>query len=138
MALDVESIASGAATATQIRAAYEALNSKADGFEYCVREFINSLLELVGSDAEVSFTRSMIVNTAEDINSILAAAPYLSESYIVNKLLDLLGDGDQAENVLKERAEAELKMMGMGGTADESSESEGTSEPGEENPQDLQ
>lgn len=138
MALDVESIASGAATATQIRAAYEALNSKVDGFEYCVREFINLLLELVGSDAEVSFTRSMIVNTAEDINSILAAAPYLSESYIVNKLLDLLGDGDQVEDVLNERAEAELKMMGMGGDADESSESEGTSEFGEENSQDLQ
>lgn len=138
MALDVESIASGAATATQIRAAYESLNSKADGFEYCVREFINSLLELVGSDAEVSFTRSMIVNTAEDINSILAAAPYLSESYVVNKLLDLLGDGDQVDKVMDERAEAELKMMGMGGTADESGESESNGEPGEENPQDLQ
>ena len=100
MALDVDSIASGAATATQIRAAYEPLNSKADDFEYCVREFIDSLLELTGIDAEVTFTRSMIINTAEDVNCILSAAQFLSQEYVTNKILDLLGDGDQAEKML--------------------------------------
>ena len=102
MALDIENIASGAATATQIRAAYEPLNSKADDFEYCVREFIAGLLEIAGLDAEVSFTRSMIVNTAEDINSIIAAAQFLSQEYVTRKILDTFGDGDQAETMLDE------------------------------------
>lgn len=102
MALDIENIASGAATATQIRAAYEPLNSKVDDFEYCVREFIAGLLEIAGLDAEVSFTRSMIVNTAEDINSIIAAAQFLSQEYVTRKILDTFGDGDQAETMLDE------------------------------------
>lgn len=105
MALDVESIASGAATATQIRAAYEPLNSKADDYEYCIREFISALLDITGIEAEVSFTRSMIINTAEDINSVLAAAQFLSTDYVTKKILDILGDGDQAEEMLDQLEE---------------------------------
>lgn len=113
MALDVESIASGAATATQIRAAYEPLNAKCDDFEYCVREFIQSLLELTGIDSEVSFTRSMIVNVAEDISNIIQASNYLSPDYVTKKILDILGDGDQAEDMLKEMSENELNTFNM-------------------------
>lgn len=113
MALDVDSIASGAATATQIRAAYEPLNSKCDDYEYCVVEFISNLLDIVGLDAEVSFTRSMIINTAEDINSLLAASPYLDQNYVTQKILNIFGDGDQAETMLNEMETNELNRFGM-------------------------
>jgi hypothetical protein len=112
MALDVESIASGAATATEIRAAYEPLNAKCDDFEYCVKQFITALLDIAGLDGKVSFTRSTIVNTAEDINSVIAASAYLSESYVTRKILDIFGDGDQAEAMLEEMDANELERGG--------------------------
>lgn len=126
MALDVETIAAGAATATQIRAAYEPLNSKADDFEYCVREFIYNLLQIAGLDAEVSFTRSMIINTAEDINSVLAAAQYLSSDYVTKKILDILGDGDQAEEMLNQMSEEDMDRFNQN-----EPESQETNEPEE-------
>lgn len=113
MALDVEKIASGAATATEIRAAYEPLNSKCDDFEYCVKEFISSLLEIANLDAEVSFTRSMIINVTEDINSVITAAQYLSKEYVTRKILDIFGDGDQAEAMLDEMDSEEMENFGM-------------------------
>lgn len=114
MALDVESIAAGAATATQIRAAYEPLNAKADEFEYCVRDFIYNLLQIAGLEGEVSFTRSMIINTAEDVNSILAATQYLSSDYVTKKILTILGDGDQAEDMLKEMDAENMERFDIG------------------------
>lgn len=48
MALDTKEIAGGATTATQIRAAYEPLNSKTDNFEYCIHDFLDRLLAIAG------------------------------------------------------------------------------------------
>lgn len=108
MALDTETIASGATTATQIRAAYEPLNSKTDSFEYCVLDFIYSILELAGIEDEVSFTRSMIVNVNEDIQTVLQASAVLPEDYVTTKVLTLLGDGDKAEEIIKQMSADEI------------------------------
>ena len=113
MALDVEQIAGGAVTATQIKAAYEPLNSKCDEFEYCVREFIYALLELTGLDAEVTFTRSMIVNATEEIQIVLASAQYLTSDYVTEKILNLLGDGDQIDTMLKEMSEEDFGQFSL-------------------------
>lgn len=112
MALDTKNIASGATTATQIRAAYEPLNSKTDKYEYCVREFLESLLKIAGIDDTPSFTRSQIVNSQEEINLVLASAPYTDEEYVTEKVLTLLGDSDQIEDVIARRQANELNMMG--------------------------
>lgn len=101
MALDTNSIAGGAVTATEIKAAYEPLNSKADGFEYCVLDFVNRILELAGVDDKATFTRSMIVNVTESVQVVLQAAPYLDSEYVTRKILSILGDSDQAEKVLE-------------------------------------
>ena len=101
MALDVRDLASGAVTATQIRAAYEPMNYKADQFEYCIIEFINGVLRLVGIEDEPTFTRSMIVNVQEEIQTILQAAVVLDTEYVTKKVLNLLGDGDQADEILE-------------------------------------
>ena len=102
MALDVENIASGATTATQIKAAYEPINSKANQFEYCVKEFLKDIMNVAGVEDSPTFTRSTIVNTQEEVNTVLASAEYLSPEYVTEKIMTLLGDADQVESVLSE------------------------------------
>lgn len=113
MALDVKSIAGGANTATQIRAAYEPLNNKVDQYEYCVVNFIQGLLAVAGIEDEPTFTRSTIINTQEELNNVLAAAQYLDSEYITRKVLTLLGDGDQADEVLQRIEAEELERSAM-------------------------
>ena len=113
MALDVEQIANGAVTATQIEAAYEPLNEKADDFEFRILEFINGILELAGiTDEKPTFTRSYIVNTTELITNLVQSATYLSEDYVTEKLLNLLGDGDKVDEVLEKIDEQALATFG--------------------------
>lgn len=103
MALDTKNIADGAVTATQIKAAYEPLNSKTDQYEYCVREFLKKILEIAGIDDTPSFTRSMIVNNQEEVQLVIQSAAYLDEEYVTRKILTLFGDGDMADEILKRR-----------------------------------
>lgn len=103
MALDVKQIASGAATATEIKAAYEPLNSKTDLLEYQVTEFINGILALIGIDDEPTYTRSLIVNQQETIQNLISSAEYLSAEYITRKILETLGDSDKADDVINQR-----------------------------------
>lgn len=128
MALDTKNMASGAVTATQIEAAYEPLNQKVDKYEFCVIEFIKGILELAGIDDDPTFTRSMVINTTETINNVLAGAQYLSEDYITRKILTLLGDGDQADQILKEM-DAENLGRFSGGQEEDQEENK------EENPE---
>ena len=100
MALDVDNIAAGAATATQIRAAYEPMNSKADEFEYCVIEFIQGILAVAGLSDEPTFQRSYLINRQEEVQALTMAAQFLPEEYVTEKLLTILGDGDRVEEVL--------------------------------------
>lgn len=101
MALNTDAIANGAITATQIKAAYEPLNSKADDYEYQVRKFIKGILNVAGIEDTPTFTRSYLINTNEEIGTVLAAANYLDDDYVTQKVLTILGDGDKAEEVLK-------------------------------------
>ena len=103
MGLDVKNIASGATTATQIEAAYEPLNSRADLFEHEITQFIDGILELAGIDDEPTYTRSMIINQQEVIQNLISAGEYLSDEYITQKILEVLGDIDKTEEVQKEK-----------------------------------
>lgn len=112
MALDTKNLASGAVTATQIEAAYEPMNEKADKYEYCIIDFISGILRIVGIEDTPTFTRSMVVNVSESINNVLAAAQYLSSDYVTKKILTLLGDGDRAETILKEMDGEDIDRFG--------------------------
>lgn len=101
MALDTKEIAGGAVTATQIKAAYEPLNSKCDQLEYCVIDFVDRILALAGIDDNVSFVRSQIVNNSEEIQVTLASAEYLDSQYITKRILTLFGDPDKFDEVMK-------------------------------------
>lgn len=100
MGLDVRNIASGAATATQIKAAYEPLNTKADLVEFNVTEFIHGILAVLGIDDEPTYTRSYIVNQQEMIQTIVSAGADLPQEYKTRKILEILGDIDRADEVM--------------------------------------
>jgi hypothetical protein len=85
MALDTEQIAAGQVTATQIEAAYEPLNEKADMYEYCIRKFVKGILAVFGIDDAPMFVRSKMSNVKEDIEAVISCADYLSEEYITRK-----------------------------------------------------
>lgn len=114
MALDTKMIASGAVTATQIRAAYEPLNSKTDEFEYCVHEFLEKVLMVAGiTDEKATFTRSMMLNKSEEIDSVMKSATNLPSDYVTRKVLNILGDGDMADEIVKQMQAEELERMSL-------------------------
>lgn len=113
MALDTERIASGAATATQIRAAYEPVNSKADEYEYCVREFLDKLLAVAGIDDKPTFTRSIMVNVQEEVQTLVQAASYLSAEYVTTKIMTIFGDIDLVEEELAKQGVEERARFGV-------------------------
>lgn len=112
MALDTKNIANGASTATQIKAAYEPLNNKADMYEYCIHDFLKGIFALAGVEGEASFTRSVIVNTQDEIQTLIQGAAYLDGDYVTQKILELMGDGDKAEDMLKKMDETTMTMLG--------------------------
>lgn len=115
MALDVKDISGGAVTATQIKAAYEPMNNKADMFEYCVIDFLDGIFALAGIDDNPTFTRSLIVNAQEEIQMVLQSATYLPEEYVTHKILELLGDADKSEDILEQMQEENIERFPIGG-----------------------
>lgn len=111
MALDTKEITGGAVTATQIMAAYEPLNGKTDEFEYCVIDFLQGILQIVGINDSPTFVRSTIINTQEAIQTVLQAAEYLDSDYVTRKILTILGDGDMADEMKADMERAEMERM---------------------------
>ena len=124
MALDTTQIAAGQVTATQIEAAYEPLNEKVDMFEYCVLDFVHGILDVLGIDDTVTFVRSRMANKNEEISAILSGAEYLSQEYITEKLLTILGDIDRVDEVLEQIADDSMDRMTGGEDLFEEEETE--------------
>ena len=102
MITNPDDLASSAATATQIRAAYERQNVKADELEYCIIDFIQGILDIAGKQGNPTFTRSTNVNTLEEVQTLTMAASFVGNDYTARKILTLLGDGDHADEILKQ------------------------------------
>lgn len=103
MCLDVISLSASSKTATEIRAAYQPLDSKCDMYEYCVISWVQKILELAGIDDTVTFTRSKIVNKSEEINTLLAAQAYLDDETLVEQVCAILGIGDKVDEIIRKR-----------------------------------
>jgi hypothetical protein len=126
MMLDTNSIASGADTATEVEAAYEPTNVKADDFESCTDEFVDGILDLAGmEDEDYTFQRSMVVNVLEVAQVLSIGQSNLSSEYITSKLLSLLGDGDKTESVMEQMAAEEVTRMAGDDEEDEIEDQEG-------------
>ena len=114
MAFNPYDIASGAATATQIEAAYDPLDEKLDIYERHVTEFISGLLEIAGVEDEPTYDRNYHTNKTEVINTLLNAANYLDDQYVTEKVLITLGDKDKVQEVLDRKANEDVQRMTSG------------------------
>lgn len=112
-ALDVTKLFGGQKTATEIQAAYEPMNMKADLFEYCVDEFLEDLFKLVGIEDTPTFSRDMISNQLEYTQMILLAAPQIGDDMVLKKLPWLTQE--EVEAIKAERDAEELSLMNYGG-----------------------
>lgn len=84
--VDMDKIMSGNLTATAIRMGYQAQDDKCGDFEYCIRDFIGKLLELIGIDDEPSFQWNRIANQLEETQMVLTAANYLDDEAVLRHL----------------------------------------------------
>lgn len=105
MALDTDKVSAGNVTATAIQSAYEALELKCDGFEYCVTECINALLALVSKEDSPTYHRRKTTNQPEVTNMILSAAQYLDDETILKHLPFL--NIDEIDEILLRKQEEE-------------------------------
>lgn len=113
MALDTEKISAGNITATAIQASYENLTLKCDGFEYCVTEFIDGLLKLIGIEDSPTFKRSKIINIVDDTNMVLSASDYLDKETVLKHLPFL--NHDEVDEILKRKEEEQKNVTDEGG-----------------------
>lgn len=105
MALDTDKITAGNVTATAIESAYENLELKCDGFEYCVTEAINSLLALIGVEDSPTYHRRKTTNQPEVTTMVLSAGDYLDDETILKHLPFL--NIDEIDEILMRKDEEE-------------------------------
>lgn len=86
MLMDTEQALSGNMTATAIRLAYQSQEDKCGDFEYYIRDFLSSLMDLVGVEDEPSFTWNRIANQTEETNMVMTCANLLGETLTLKKL----------------------------------------------------
>jgi hypothetical protein len=79
-----------------------------------VQEFVQGVLRVLGIEDSVTFVRSKMANKAEEINALLSASEYLSQEYITEKLLTILGDIDKVDEVLEQIADDSMSRMSKG------------------------
>lgn len=107
-AFDASAVTAGNQTATAIKASYVPLDLKTDRLERNVTEFIKAILRLAGIEDEPSYTRNKIINTMEEMQTLVMMEPYVDDEYMTTKALTIVGDADMVEEVLKRRAAEDL------------------------------
>lgn len=107
--LDVDSLSAAQKTATEINAAYQAMDNKADQYEYCVLDFLQGIFAVAGIVDNPTFKRSKITNQLEQTQMILMAAQYLDDETILNKMPWLTPE--EVRDVLDRRDETEQQRF---------------------------
>lgn len=113
MAFDVKSVASGSVVNAQIQAAYQPLDIKTNKFEYNVLAFLRGILAVLGIEDEATFTRAKIINTQEQVQTVLQCGTYLDDEYMTRKLLEILGDGDKADEIMKRKDAEDMARISI-------------------------
>lgn len=131
--LDIASIQGGNVTATQIHAAYERFDLKASALELQITKFIRQLLEYLGIDDVPTYTRSRLINRMETVQILGMLNPYLTKEYTTRKGLEMLDDGDKAEDIIeaKEKEETEGEISRLMAQASQPEETDGAIQPNE-------
>lgn len=105
MALDTDKITAGNITATAINSAYENLELKCDGYEYCVTEAVKNLLNLVGIEDSPTYHRRKTTNQPEVTQMVLSAADILDTETMLKHLPFL--NIDEIDEILDRKTEEE-------------------------------
>lgn len=113
MAFDVKSVASGSVVNAQIQAAYQPLDIKTNKFEYNVLAFLRGILAVLGIEDEATFTRAKIINTQEQVQTVLQCGTYLDDEYMTRKILEILGDGDKADEIMKRKDAEDMARISI-------------------------
>ena len=103
--MDASSIAAGNKTATEINAAYQAMDDKADDYEYQIAECVRQILALQGIDDYPQFKRNRISNQYEQVQMVMLEAEYLDEETVLNKLPNVTPD--EVEGIMQRKGEQE-------------------------------
>ena len=107
--LDVHEI-SADSTNDHLEAAYQPLDENADDFEYQLIQFIQQLLFVAGFEMDTPvFKRNRISNYREQTDMVLAAANYLDEETVLNKLPWITVD--EVQKILEKRDEEDSERM---------------------------
>lgn len=109
--VDMDKIMSGNLTATAIRMGYQAQDDKCGDFEYCIRDFIGKLLELIGIDDEPSFQWNRIANQLEETQMVLTAANYLDDEAVLRHLPWLTPE--EVDTILERKDADEMERLDM-------------------------
>ena len=107
--VDMDKIMSGNLTATAIRMGYQAQDDKCGDFEYCIRDFIGKLLELIGIDDEPSFQWNRIANQLEETQMVLTAANYLDDEAVLRHLTWLTPE--EVDAILERKDAEEMERL---------------------------
>lgn len=132
--VDMDKIMSGNLTATAIRMGYQAQDDKCGDFEYCIRDFIGKLLELIGIDDEPSFQWNRIANQLEETQMVLTAANYLDDEAVLRHLPWLTPE--EVDAVLERKDAEGLERLDAVETAQENPEVTDNAETGQGAPVD--
>lgn len=111
MALDTDQISAGNVTATQIKAAYEALSEKCDELEMCLFEFFDGIFAVAGIEDTPEFKRSRIVNITEEVETVIQAEPYIGHDEATRQICALLGIADKANEIIQQTTEEEMSRF---------------------------
>ena len=82
---DVHTVESGA-TNDHIDAGYWPMDEEADAFEYEIIEFVQQILEMMGTEDTPLFKRNRVSNQKEQTEMVITAADYLDEQTVLEKL----------------------------------------------------
>lgn len=107
--VDMDKIMSGNITATAIRMGYQNQDDKCGDFEYCLRDFIGKLLELLNIEDEPSFKWNRIANQTEETQMVLLAANYLDDEAVLNHLPWLTPE--EVDAIMERRAADDLNRL---------------------------
>lgn len=111
--LNVSELSAAAKTATEIRAAYQPMEDKCGAFEYCIRDFIQRLLDMLGIEDEPSFSWNRIANMTEETQMVMMAAQHLDDETILRKLPWLTPE-EVDEILTRKDAEDVYRQTGFG------------------------
>ena len=85
-ALDISKISASGKTATEIRAAYQAMDEETDDFETQVTQYIKGILQLIGIEDEPIYKRNRISNLNEETDMVMKIADFIDHETLLRHI----------------------------------------------------